>query len=186
MQQRSIITDEVRRVEKEFKKYFYAVQSNDFFKYLLPIDQSIINDIQLKLEKTQYDGKCWKLISKAGGDERMLYKAFVEVANKINELVVRKRQAGAMEGIWVDCHHKSTISQDRPKVAFVSPHTERPDLQRYNDRMEYLQECLDGKRGSQDKSTVVQQVSKFVRFSIKPLIYNVFRRNWKRYEQFAR
>jgi hypothetical protein len=166
--QRSMAADELRKVENELRNILYVVNSDDFFQYLLPFKNGDIQKIQNQLEKTRiYDGQRWTAFRKKPANETDLYKAFVDIANEVNKLANSCRQKGAMEGMWVDCHHKPPNSPDRraaavrPDVAFVSTYTQVSSLQTNNTHVDRLEETLSTLRPNRSDNSEYSEVRYF-------------------------
>jgi hypothetical protein len=168
MMQQSMAADETRKVKNELGKFFYALDTKVFLDTFLPVDQSDLNNVEVKLKSSNVGynttKKRWKRFPKAHDSEEKLYEAFLNVAKVINSHAGSHCKQGAMKGQWVDCHNKVPRTQDtlaaaiRPDVAFVSTHTDPVKLNEHGDRTVELGTMLRAQRSTRAKRSELIQV----------------------------
>jgi hypothetical protein len=157
---KSMANDELAKVQNELNNFYYAVNTDDFLDYFLPVDKEHLKTVLQRLEKPNcragYLNNRWKLFPVETTPETVLYKAFVDTANEITKLAKDSDvEYNDIGGRWVDCHSKTPRSTDqlgaavRPDIAFVSTETSDDDLRDTDEALKKINDRLKDKRSAQ-------------------------------------
>ncbi|KIJ48480.1 hypothetical protein M422DRAFT_247830 [Sphaerobolus stellatus SS14] len=137
--------DVEKSVMNELYKTLFTVYTTGFLDNILPIGFKDIETIFAGLKPLHRE------------------YSLEAVSCDLKEIVASKGLAkcGAMEGRWVDCHHKSPaspvqVSAIRPDEAFISSEVDPEELARNKIRLEELEKELGGQRRTRSADKLVE------------------------------